>query len=220
VRLRLPLSFSRLPRSHFFINKVYVYISFYSTRSVRVLDLSTTDAPKIGLSRRICMHVRAARAFLPSFSCTLSRSPPCLLSLSLLPSLSVSPARPSCRGIHAVICSLEPAVPPRVSTDICFIVFRVLFEINNTNQAIPPPIPRLLFSYFIRGTARRAAFNLARSRPRLRSDPGYRSRNQTDDTHFRFFREQTERQVFRELISIELGLTLFDRAVSCGSSRG
>lgn len=72
-----------------------------------------------------------------------------LLSFSL-----TSSVHPTWRSIHATICLVEPAPSTSslrvtssaadVSADICFIVFHVLFEINNTPASVP------FFSYFIR----------------------------------------------------------------------
>lgn len=148
---------------HFLINKVYVYILFYSTHILAVFAFSTSQQPmppKIGSSRCICTHAYAFSLFLfvPLF----------LFISSSLFQHAFDVTQNSRHDLFGRACSLHiiPSryILPHVSADICFIVFHVLFEINNTPASVP------FFSYFIRRESAAwrgrlvAAFNFTYSR--------------------------------------------------------
>ena len=159
LSLSFSLSLSLFSHLYFLINKVYVYISFYSTHIFAVFAFSTSQQP---MPRKLVRHAVFAHIYI------------CILSLSLSacirrdveftprfvwPSLLLPPHHPF---------ALHPAL--HVSADICFIVFHVLFEINNTPASIP--FFFILYSQRVRRERLVAAFNFTYSRLSIRSPTG------------------------------------------------
>lgn len=168
--------------SYFLINKVYVYISFYSTHIPAQHSRSrpfNNRCPENWFVTQ-CLHARTHPPslslsspffpFPPFFSLTLSlfvssflSLPPFLIlslflrfafSFSLILSLSRPCVQRNVEFTPRFVWSsfLPPSSPPspsllhrpssrcirpHVSADICFIVFHVLFEINNTPASVP-----------------------------------------------------------------------------------